>query len=103
MADAYRAGDLLASIQADRAFHRSLAMMSGNSYLANVVDDINTATLRYWHLSFKHAGDLDETYSHHHKIVDQMERQDAENVRQALLDHIDIFRKRMQQVLGNGM
>lgn len=100
---AFLAGDLLASIQSDRTFHHSLALVSGNTYLARIVDDINTATLRYWHLSFKHAGDLDVTYQHHHAIVEQLERQDAEGIRQAMLDHINIFRRRMQQVLGNGM
>ena len=102
VSEAYRDGDLLASIQADRAFHRSIALIGGNSYLARIVDDINTSTLRYWHLSFKHAGDLTETYSHHHKIIDRLEAGDAEGVRQAMLDHIDIFRTRMQQVLGSG-
>ena len=101
--DAYRDGDLLASIQADRAFHRSIALIGGNSYLARIVDDINTSTLRYWHLSFKHAGDLTQTYEHHNKIVEKLEARDTEGVRQALLDHIDIFRTRMQQVLGSGI
>ncbi|MEZ4521353.1 MAG: GntR family transcriptional regulator [Thermomicrobiales bacterium] len=101
--ETYRAGDLLASIQSDRAFHTRLALMSDNTYLARIVDDINTATLRYWHLSFKHAGDLTQTYDHHHRIIEQLERRDPEGVRQALLDHIDIFRSRMQQVLGSGM
>ncbi len=100
---AYKTGDLLASIQSDRRFHRTMAQIGGNNYLARVVDDINTATLRYWHISFKHAGDLTQTYDHHLRIVDELKRQDAEGARQALLDHIDIFRVRMQQVLGSGL
>lgn len=100
---AYQAGDLLASIQADRAFHRDMALISGNGYLARVVDDINTSTLRYWHLSFEHIGEMTQTYTHHHQILDKLELRDAEGVRQALLDHIEIFRVRMQQVLGSRM
>lgn len=101
--DAIIAGDYLAAIQADRAFHRLLAQIAGNAYLARVVDEINTAALRYWHLSFKHAGDLTETYNHHNAIVDRLEAGDADGVRQALHDHIGIFRRRMQQVLGSGL
>lgn len=101
--DAYKAGELLESIQADRRFHRTLALIGGNNYLARVVDDINTATLRYWHISFKHAGDLTQTYDHHLRIVERLECQDADGARQALLDHINIFRVRMQQVLGSGL
>jgi DNA-binding GntR family transcriptional regulator len=100
---AYKAGDLLASIQADRDFHRTIALIGGNRYLAGVVDDINTATLRYWHLSFKHAGDLFQTCDHHLKIVDQLKRQDPQGARLALHDHIELFRVRMQQVLGRGL
>lgn len=100
---AYHAGDLLASIQADRNFHHSLALIGGNSYLARIVDEINTATLRYWHLSFKHAGDLMQTSHHHQKIIAQLERRDPEGVSEALREHIGIFRLRMQQVLGRGL
>lgn len=101
--EAIIAGDFLAAIQADRTFHQRLAQIAGNTYLARVVDEINTATLRYWHLSFKHAGDLTETYNHHNAIVDRLEAGDAEGVRQALHDHIGIFRRRMQHVLGSGL
>ena len=100
---AYRNGELLTSIQADRDFHRSIALIGGNSYLARVVDDINTATLRYWHLSFKHAGDLTQTYDHHLNILDHLKQQDQNGAQQALIDHIEIFRVRMQQVLGRGL
>ncbi len=100
---AIAAGDFLTAIQTDRTFHRVLAGISGNAYLARVVDDINTSMLRYWHLSFIHAGDLTQTYNHHHEIVNRLEEGEADQVREALEEHIAIFRSRMQQVLGGGM
>jgi DNA-binding GntR family transcriptional regulator len=102
-ANALQAGDLLAAIQGDRAFHHSLAMIGGNSYLARVVDDINTATLRYWHLSFRHVHDISPAHNHHFRILDCLEEGDPAAVEAVMREHIDVFRRRMQEVLGNGV
>lgn len=102
-ANALVAGDLLAAIQGDRTFHHSLAMIGGNSYLARVVDDINTATLRYWHLSFRHLHDLRPAHNHHFRILDRLEEGNPAALEAVMREHIDVFRRRMQEVLGNGV
>jgi DNA-binding GntR family transcriptional regulator len=101
-ANALQAGDLLGAIQGDRTFHHSVAMIGGNGYLARVVDDINTATLRYWHVSFRHLHDFRPAHNHHFKILDRLEEGDPAAVEAVMREHIEVFRRRMQEVLGNG-
>lgn len=92
--------DIASAIYFDLAFHRNLAIASGNDYLARIVNDINTAALRYWYVSYGRVGGTGSAFAHHYRILEQLEARDPEAVAQSLLDHVEIFTTRMREALA---
>jgi DNA-binding GntR family transcriptional regulator len=93
--------DLEAGLYIDLEFHRDLALTSRNRYLAEAVNEINTAMLRYWYISMRAFDrDLPQIFRNHHRIVDLLELHDGLAVEEAMRQHIDVFRQRIQQSIG---
>lgn len=93
--------DLEAGLYIDLEFHRELALASRNRFLAEAVNEINTAMLRYWYISMRAFDrDLPLIFKNHHHIVDLLELHDGPAVEEAMHQHIDVFRQRIQQSIG---
>jgi DNA-binding GntR family transcriptional regulator len=93
--------DLEAGLYIDLEFHRQLARTSRNRFLAEAVNEINTAMLRYWYISMRAFDrDLPQIFKNHHRIVDLLELHDGPAVEEAMHQHIDVFRQRIQQSIG---
>jgi GntR family transcriptional regulator, rspAB operon transcriptional repressor len=85
----------------DLDFHSTIANACGNRYLAAVAIQINTRLLRYWYVSFSMLAYSPPTFAHHTHLLDLIEAGDADAVEAAMRDHIEIFRDRMRQIVGN--
>lgn len=90
-----------ASMYHDLEFHRTIAEASGNHYLAAVAIQINTRLLRYWYVSFSMMAYDVPTFAHHSQLVDLIEARDEDGVEAAMHDHIEMFRDRVRQIIGN--
>jgi DNA-binding GntR family transcriptional regulator len=90
-----------AGIYHDLEFHRTIANACGNRYLAAVAIQINTRLLRYWYVSFAMLTYQPPTFAHHDLLMDRIESRDLDTVEAAMHDHIEIFRDRMRQIVGN--
>lgn len=85
----------------DLEFHSTIANACGNRYLAAVAIQINTRLLRYWYVSFSMLEYSPPTFAHHTQLLDLIESGDADAVDVAMHEHIEIFRDRMRQIVGN--
>ncbi|HVX30425.1 MAG TPA: GntR family transcriptional regulator [Nitrolancea sp.] len=93
--------DVETGMYIDLEFHREVARASRNRYLAEAVHDINTSMLRYWYISMRAFDrDLPNIFKNHHRIVDLLELHDGPAVEEAMHQHIDVFRQRIQQSIG---
>ncbi|HYI13951.1 MAG TPA: GntR family transcriptional regulator [Thermomicrobiales bacterium] len=92
-----------AGIYHDLEFHRTIANACGNRYLAASAIQINTRLLRYWYVSFAMLTYEPPTFAHHDLLMDLIESGDAVAVEAAMHDHIEIFRDRMRQIVGNNV
>jgi DNA-binding FadR family transcriptional regulator len=90
-----------AGIYHDLEFHQTIANACGNRYLAAAAIQINTRLLRYWYVSFSMLNYEPPTFEHHTVLLDLIEAGDADAVEAAMHDHIEIFRDRMRQIVGN--
>lgn len=90
-----------AGIYHDLDFHSTIANACGNRYLAAVAIQINTRLLRYWYVSFSMLEYGPPTFTHHSQLLDLLETGDANAVETAMHEHIEIFRDRMRQIVGN--
>lgn len=91
--------DLEVGLYLDLEFHRAVANASRNRYLAEVVDQLNAAMLRYWYLSL--SSGLEIAFRNHHDLIDLLEVHDEAAVEEAMHRHVDIFRKRIKHVIGD--
>jgi DNA-binding GntR family transcriptional regulator len=92
-----------ASLYHDLEFHSTIANACGNRYLAAVAIKINTRLLRYWYVSFAMLTYQPPTFAHHDLLLKLLESGDADAVEAAMHDHIEIFRDRMRQIVGNNV
>jgi DNA-binding GntR family transcriptional regulator len=92
-----------AGIYHDLEFHSTIANACGNRYLAAVAIQINTRLLRYWYVSFAMLTYQPPTFAHHDLLLKLLESGDADAVEAAMHDHIEIFRDRMRQIVGNNV
>ena len=90
-----------ASMYHDLEFHSAIANACGNRYLAAVAIQINTRLLRYWYVSFSMMVYDVPTFAHHSQLLDLIEARDEVAVEAAMHDHIEMFRDRVRQIIGN--
>lgn len=90
-----------ASMYHDLEFHSLIANTCGNRYLAAVAIQINTRLLRYWYVSFTMLDYDTPTFAHHSHLIDLIEARDEDAVEAAMHDHIEMFRDRVRQIIGN--
>ena len=85
MADA---DDYIYYIQQDYVFHTTLAEATGNRFLLDVVERLNTHSTRCLMLSTTLFSSSKPAVAEHTAIVDALEREDYDRAYQAMEDHL---------------
>jgi DNA-binding GntR family transcriptional regulator len=85
--------------RADLDFHILLGGLSGNEYLTHFSLEINTALLRYWHLSFRRGDSSVVWYESHLTLANLICAGDVDGAEREAFRHIDSFRARMREFM----
>jgi DNA-binding GntR family transcriptional regulator len=85
-------------IAADRAFHRKLAELAGNSVLSDFAQQLHERSIRYWYLHLWRTMDVQATARQHAAIADAIVRHDGVRAAQALREHIDTLKDRLMKI-----
>ncbi len=83
------ASDVEGLVQHDLEFHRRIAVASGNSYLASLIDSLSSHTVRarVWRgLTQENA--VERTLNEHHDVLDAIERGDSELASAVMVQHV---------------
>lgn len=84
---------------ADLEFHILLGRLSENEYLTHFSLEINTALLRYWHLSYRLADSGRVWYESHLNLANLVAAGDPAGAEREAYHHIDAFRARMREFM----
>ena len=90
--------DIDSFIAADRAFHRKLAELAGNSVLSDFAQQLHERSIRYWYLHLWRTIDVQATARQHAAIADAIARHDETRAARALREHIDTLMKRLMKI-----
>ncbi|ASU84177.1 FadR family transcriptional regulator [Nocardiopsis gilva YIM 90087] len=88
--------DFEAYVEADIAFHRQLAEMSGNTTLASVLSSVRSLLRAWASRVIRTAGETETSLAMHEPILQAVERGDAEAARAAMTAHMDRATRRLQ-------
>jgi DNA-binding GntR family transcriptional regulator len=83
----------------DREFHMALAKAAKNPVLANILQNLHERSLRFWFISLTAHDHHREVQQEHRAIFDAIKRRDADAAVQAMLVHIDSFRRNVTRYL----
>ena len=108
VADAVTDMDIYRLVQANSAFHDAYARCSDNIYLVQGLQKVRCETNRLAYLSFGNEIDpnrtLQEHYvsviTQHNGIIDAIRSRDEEALKALIMDHIQIFKKRIIHYLA---
>ncbi|MBO0685398.1 MAG: GntR family transcriptional regulator [Candidatus Dormibacteraeota bacterium] len=96
---AHREGDIVGTIQLDDAFHRRIALASGNRLLAASADRL-LDRVRFARSMVRHIpGQQEEFQREHRRIVDAIAARDVPEAERAMWEHIEHFRERLVDML----
>ncbi|SRR5690606_1865322 len=91
--DAAREGDLIAHVEADRAFHGRLLALGGNRQLVDIVYDLRDRTRLYGLASLAKHGDLTETVEEHLTMCELVAAGDSDALADLVRTHIGRVRR----------
>jgi DNA-binding GntR family transcriptional regulator len=91
--DAAREGDLIAHIEADRAFHGRLLEIGGNPHLVEIVYDLRDRTRLYGLAPLAERGDLGATVDEHLTMCELITAGDADGLAELMRAHIGHVRR----------
>jgi DNA-binding GntR family transcriptional regulator len=108
VADAVGDMDIYRLVQANSAFHDAYARCSDNIYLVQSLQKVRCETNRLAYLSYGNEIDpgrtLQEHYAsviaQHNGIIDAVQSRDGEALKALVMDHIEIFKKRIIHYLA---
>ena len=105
-AEAARADDLDAMIDANKAFHMVIAGACGNRYLAKAFESLQTASLRLARLSFasgtpEHSNA--EIVGDHAEMIAAIETADADAAEALASKHMRVFRARVGALIDSSL
>lgn len=81
----------------DLAFHKGLAGATGNPYIKQIFEIIETNFARYLVENIHHIG-ASSGVSYHGKICDALERHDPEQAAALMLEHLNVTRNTMRKL-----
>jgi GntR family transcriptional repressor for pyruvate dehydrogenase complex len=85
----------------DRKFHRSIAVASGNPFLARFVRVVNRLGIQYRRQTDKLPGATGQTARDHQAIIDALRTQDPEIARQRMLQHLEHAEQNLRLLLSD--
>ncbi|HUG14442.1 MAG TPA: GntR family transcriptional regulator [Thermomicrobiales bacterium] len=94
------ARDIERLVNRDLEFHTVIARACDNRYFASMAEQVNTAMLRFWHVSYAGMAGLPLSVDHHRALFETLAARDPGTAEQRSLDHIEIFRERMSKFVG---
>jgi GntR family transcriptional regulator, rspAB operon transcriptional repressor len=83
----------------DREFHMALARAAKNAVLAHILQNLHERSLRFWFISLTAHDHHREVQQEHRMILDSIKRRDAEAAAQAMITHIESFRRNVTRYL----
>jgi DNA-binding GntR family transcriptional regulator len=86
-------GDLIAHVEADRAFHGRLAELSGNDRLATIIYDLRDRTRLYGLAKLAERGVPDPTVEEHLTICEHLAARDTAALSESVRIHIGHVRR----------
>ncbi|CEJ15522.1 putative HTH-type transcriptional regulator YdfH [bacterium YEK0313] len=89
------APDLNAFTINDRAFHRELALLSGNSIMGDFARTLHERSTRFWYLNLWQTIDVGATNRQHAMIADAVAAGDEDEAGRHMLEHIHALRERL--------
>ncbi len=84
----------------DMAFHKGIARATGNPYIQQIFEIIETNFARYLVENVHHIGASSGVY-YHGKICDALESRNPDLAEQLMLEHLNVTRETMRNSLGN--
>ena len=90
-------GDLVAYVEADRAFHLALLVLSGNPHLVEVVGNLRSRSRLYGLNERANAGQLLRSAREHDQLLDLILTGDGPRVESLMASHIDDVRSTWAQ------
>lgn len=90
--DAAAEGDLIAYVEADRAFHLRLLRIAGNPRLVDIVADLRAQTRLYGLAALVEHGVLTESASEHLQMCELLAAGDADGMRALVERHVQHVR-----------
>lgn len=91
--DAAKQGDLIAHVEADRAFHGRLLELSGNRPLVDIVYDMRDRTRLYGLAPLAQRGDLGATVEEHLTMCELVAAGDADGLAALVRTHVGRVRR----------
>jgi DNA-binding GntR family transcriptional regulator len=88
-----------AFLDVDQRFHREIVRLAHNKFLAEAADRILTLNEWLWHVHKTRHGVLSTDFASHDAVVDAIARGDANEARQAMIDHIERSRALLRVAL----
>jgi DNA-binding GntR family transcriptional regulator len=93
------AGDVPEVVDCDYLFHTTWGAAAGNQLLLEFQSMLLRLLARYVYLGFKHPGNPEGALADHRRILEALQRHDADAAEAALSAHIANGRERMRQAL----
>ncbi len=84
--------DMTRMMNADRAIHDTLAHLSGNRTLAELLIMLHARSLRFWAVTLSAPGHLQEVRNEHAELIDALEKHDVDAAVNAAETHILSFK-----------
>jgi GntR family transcriptional regulator, rspAB operon transcriptional repressor len=96
---AAEAHDVERLVNRDLEFHTTIARSGGNRYFAALAEQVNTAALRFWYVSYIGIAGLPLSVDHHRLVFQALVDRDPQIARQRSLEHVEIFKQRMSKLV----
>jgi DNA-binding GntR family transcriptional regulator len=86
----------------DREFHIALARAAKNAVMSGILQNLHDRSLRFWFISLTAHEHHREVQKEHRAIFDAIRTRDPDAASQAMINHIDSFRRNVTRYLERG-
>jgi DNA-binding GntR family transcriptional regulator len=81
-------------VESDRLFHVTIATMTGNDILRDILKNLHERSTRFWYLNLWQTWDPSSAEHEHRVIFEAIKKRDAGMAAKAMRTHIDTLRER---------
>ncbi len=86
----------------DREFHIALAKAAKNAVMSGILQNLHDRSLRFWFISLTAHNHHREVQREHRAIFEAIRTHNPEAAAQAMIDHVDSFRRNVTRYLERG-